>query len=44
MNSLEFNVTYFPSSDWQIRGGYRYENGDVEGDNHMLLIELIREF
>jgi hypothetical protein len=45
MNSLELNLTYFPSSDWQLRAGYRYENGDrQESDNHIFQIELIREF
>jgi hypothetical protein len=44
-NCLECNLTYFPSSNWQIRAGYRYENGDVlEDDNHILQVQLIREF
>jgi len=45
MSSLELDLTYFPVSDWQVRAGYRYEDGDGdEGDNHVLQIELIREF
>jgi hypothetical protein len=44
-NILEGDLTYFPSSDWQIKAGYRYERGDRgENDNHIVLIELIREF
>jgi len=45
MNILECNLTYFPSSDWQVRAGYRYETGDRgEDDNHIFQIQLIREF
>ncbi len=45
VNSLELDVTYFPVSDWQVRAGYRYEDGDGDaGDNHIFQIELIREF
>jgi len=45
MNSLELDLTYFPSSDWQVRAGYRYEDGDRGmDDNHIFQIELIREF
>lgn len=44
-NIVECNLTYFPSSDWQVGAGYRYENGDRnEGDNHIFLIQLIRNF
>lgn len=44
-NCLECNLTCFPSSNWQIRAGYRYENGDVrEDDNHIVQVQLIREF
>lgn len=45
MNILEFNLTYFPSSDWQVKAGYRYEHGDTgENDDHIVQIQLIREF
>ena len=45
MNTLELDLRYFPSSDWQVRAGYRYEDGDRGGDdNHIFQIELIREF
>ena len=45
MNIVECNLTYFPSSDWQVKAGYRYEHGDRdEGDNHIFQIQLIREF
>ncbi|RPJ39507.1 MAG: capsule assembly Wzi family protein [Planctomycetaceae bacterium] len=44
MNILECNLTYFPSSDWQVRAGYRYETGDRDEDNHIFQIQLIREF
>jgi hypothetical protein len=33
MNTVECNLTYFPSSDWQVRAGY-----------HIFEIQLIREF
>lgn len=45
MDILECNLTYFPSSDWQVKAGYRYEHGDRdEDDNHIFQIQLIREF
>jgi len=44
-NILECNLTCFPSSDWQVSAGYRYETDDREGsDNHVFQIRLIREF
>jgi hypothetical protein len=43
--TVECNLTCFASPDWQIRAGYRYEDGDRgEDDDHILQIELIREF
>jgi hypothetical protein len=45
MNIVECNLTYFPSSDWQVGAGYRYENGNKDaGDNHVFQIQLIRNF
>jgi len=45
MDTIECNLTYFPSSDWQVKAGYRYENGDMnEDDNHIFEVQLIREF
>lgn len=42
---VECNLTYFPSSDWQVGAGYRYESGGRdEGDNHIFQIQLIRNF
>jgi hypothetical protein len=44
-NIVECGLTYSPSQDWQVRAGYRYENGDAgEEDNQIVGIELIREF
>jgi hypothetical protein len=39
-------VTYFPSQNWQITGGYRFEKrSDREGgDNHVVEVGLIRRF
>jgi hypothetical protein len=46
MNIYEMAVTYFPSQDWQITGGYRFEQrSDREGgDNHIVEVGLIRRF
>jgi hypothetical protein len=45
MNVLECNLTCFPSSDWRVQAGYRYETGDRgEDDNHVFQIQLIRRF
>lgn len=45
-NIYEWGVTYFPSQDWQITGGYRFEQrGDRgSGDNHIVEVGLIRRF
>jgi hypothetical protein len=45
-NIYEVGVTYFPSEDWQITGGYRFEQwSDREGgDNHIFEMGLIRRF
>lgn len=45
-NIYEMAVTYFPSQDWQITGGYRFEQRrDREGaDNHIVEVGLIRRF
>jgi hypothetical protein len=44
MNAFEGNVTFFASSDWRLKAGYRYENGDREDDNHIFQFLLIRQF
>jgi hypothetical protein len=38
------NLTLFPSSDWRIRTGYRYEKMKEDGDNHIVALELVRRF
>jgi long-subunit fatty acid transport protein len=45
-NIYEMGVTYFPSDDWQIMGGYRFEQRDDRGsdDNHIVEVGLIRRF
>ncbi|MCU0915841.1 MAG: capsule assembly Wzi family protein [Planctomycetes bacterium] len=45
-NILELGVTYFPGQDWQILGGYRWEQGSDRdgGNNHIIEVGLIREF
>jgi len=45
-NLLECNLTLFPSPDWRIKTGYRYENRDDRGgdDNHVVQLELVRRF
>jgi hypothetical protein len=45
-NIYELGVTYFPSQNWQITGGYRFEKrSDREGgDNHVVEVGLIRRF
>lgn len=42
----ELGLTYFPSPDWQITGGYRFEQRtDRDGDdNHIVEVGLIRRF
>jgi hypothetical protein len=45
-NIYELDVRYFPSQDWQITGGYRFEQGDARdgrGD-HVVELGLIRRF
>ncbi len=44
-NAVQFNLTCFPSSEWRLTGGYRYEH--VEGgrdDNHILQLMVVRRF
>jgi hypothetical protein len=44
-NIAECGLMCFPSQDWRIRAGYRYENGDAgEPDNHIVEIDVTREF
>jgi hypothetical protein len=45
-NIYELGVTYFPSQNWQITGGYRFEQGDNRegGDNHVVEVGLTRRF
>ncbi|MCX5645657.1 MAG: capsule assembly Wzi family protein [Phycisphaerae bacterium] len=45
-NIYELGVTYFPSQNWQITGGYRFEQRDdrADGDNHVVEVGLIRKF
>ncbi len=42
----QYNLTFFPSSDWRIEGGYRYEQGQGRGfdDNHILQLQVVRHF
>ncbi len=46
LDVFECNLTLFPSDDWRVRAGYRYENWDNRGDddNHILQLVLIRRF
>jgi hypothetical protein len=39
-------VTWFPSPDWQITGGYRFEQRSERegGDNHIVEVGFIRRF
>jgi hypothetical protein len=45
-NIYEVGVTYFPSEDWRITGGYRFEqHSDRDGgNNHIFEMGLIRRF
>ena len=46
-NIYEVGVTYFPAQNWQILGGYRFEqreDRDEGGDNHVVEVGLIRKF
>jgi hypothetical protein len=45
-NIYEAGVTYFASQDWQIMGGYRFEQRSDRGsdDNHIVEVGLIRRF
>jgi len=45
-NFLESGLTVFPSRDWWIRAGYRFENRDDWGNdnNHIAYVELARRF
>lgn len=45
-NTFEVGVTYFPSEDWQVLGGYRFEQGSGRqgGDNHVVELGLVRRF
>jgi hypothetical protein len=45
-NIYELGVTYFPSQNWQITGGYRFEQRDDRegGDNHIVEVGLTRKF
>jgi hypothetical protein len=45
LNVFECDLTLFASADWQVRTGYRYEDGSAkEEDNHIFQLQLIREF
>jgi len=45
LNVFECDLTLFASADWQVRTGYRYEDGSTsEEDNHIFQLQLIREF
>jgi len=45
LNVFECDLTLFASADWQVRTGYRYEDGSgSEEDNHLFQLQLIREF
>jgi hypothetical protein len=41
---LAANLTLFPSSDWRVGAGYRYERMRNDGDNHIVMLELVRRF
>jgi hypothetical protein len=45
-NIYEVGVTYFPSQNWQIQGGYRFEQWSSRdgGNNHIVELGLIRRF
>ena len=42
----QYNLVLFPSSQWRIEGGYRYEHSEGRGhdDNHVLQVQLVRHF
>jgi hypothetical protein len=42
----QYNLTFFPASEWRIEGGYRYEHAEEGdwGDNHILQLQLVRRF
>lgn len=45
-NIYELGFTYFPSQNWQITGGYRFEQREDRegGDNHIVEVGFIRKF
>jgi hypothetical protein len=45
-NIYEAGVRYFTSQDWQITGGYRFEQRSDRGrgDNHIVEVGLIGRF
>jgi hypothetical protein len=45
-NIVEVGVTWFPDKDWQVAGGYRFEQNDngAGDDNHIVEVGLIRRF
>jgi hypothetical protein len=45
-NIFELGVTWFPSRDWEILGGYRFEQKSERegGDNHIVEVGFIRRF
>ncbi|MCL5279176.1 MAG: capsule assembly Wzi family protein [Planctomycetes bacterium] len=45
-NIYEAGVTYFASRNWQVMGGYRFEQREDRGsdDNHIVEVGLIRRF
>ncbi len=46
LDVFECNLMLFPSDDWRVRAGFRYENWDDRGDddNHILQLVLTRRF
>ena len=45
-NIFEVDLTYFPSQDWQLMGGYRLEKRDERGggDHHLVEAGFVRRF
>jgi hypothetical protein len=41
---LAAHLTVFPSSDWRLGAGYRYEKKRHDDDNHIVMLELVRRF
>jgi hypothetical protein len=43
---FQCDLTFFPSSEWRIEAGYRYEHGERGDydDNHILQLLLVRRF